>query len=72
MLCWTAGCGDAEALRLFEAHYISQVASALRRFGTDAGLVDEVAQRVRVKLFVAAPGELAPITRYALSGGSAG
>ena len=52
------GGGDSEALRLFEIHYISQVPPALRRFGSDAALVDEVAQRVRVKLFVAAPGEL--------------
>ena len=72
VLCWTAGRGDPEALRLFDVHYISQVTPALRRFGSDASLVDEVAQRVRVKLFVAAPGELAPIARYALGGGLGG
>src|SRR6185312_10348572 len=38
----------------------------------DAAFVDEVAQRVRVKLFVAAAGELAPIVRYALGGGLGG
>ncbi|CAN5272096.1 hypothetical protein BH11MYX1_BH11MYX1_03760 [soil metagenome] len=72
VLCWACGRGDAEALRLFEAHYISQVPSALRRFGSDAAFVDEVAQRVRVKLFFAAPGEVAPIERYALGGGLGG
>ena len=72
LLCWTAGTGDAEAIRLFEVHYISLVRPALRRFGSDAALVDEVAQRVRVKLFVAAPGELAPVLRYALGGGLGG
>jgi len=72
LLCWSAARGDAEALRLFDAHYMHQVAPALRRFGSDAGFVDEVAQRVRVKLLVAAPGQLAPIARYALGGGLGG
>lgn len=72
LLCWSAGRGDAEALRLFDAHYMHQVAPALRRFGADDGFVDEVAQRVRVKLLVAAPGQLAPIARYALGGGLGG
>jgi len=72
LLCWSAGRGDPEAHRLFDAHYMHQVGPALRRFGSDAGLVDEVAQRVRVKLLVAAPGELAPIARYALGGDLAG
>ena len=71
-LCWAASTGDAEALRLVETHFISQIPSALRRFGSDAAFVDEVAQRVRVKLFVAAAGELAPIVRYALGGGLGG
>jgi RNA polymerase sigma-70 factor (ECF subfamily) len=68
LLCWCAGRSDHEALRLFDAHYLNQVAPALRRFGSDIGLVDEVAQRVRVKLLVAAPGQLAPIARYGLGG----
>lgn len=72
LLCWAAARGDADALRLFDAHYMPQVAPALRRFGSDAGLVDEVTQRVRVKLLVAAPGQLAPIARYALGGGLGG
>lgn len=68
LLCWCAGRSDHEALRLFDAHYLNQVGSALRRFGSDIVLVDEVAQRVRIKLLVAAPGQLAPIARYALAG----
>jgi RNA polymerase sigma-70 factor (ECF subfamily) len=71
LLCWCAGCGAPEALRLFDIHYMQQVAPALRRFG-DAELADEVAQRVRVKLLVAAPGQLAPIVRYAFGGGLGG
>lgn len=73
VLCWTAGGDDAEAHRLFDLHYMHQVGPALRRFGGDAAFVDEVAQRVRVKLLVAKPGErLAPIARYALGSGLAG
>lgn len=72
VLAWTAAAGDAEALRLFDLHYISQVAPAVRRFGDTGGLADEVAQRVRIKLLVAPPGERAAILRYALGGGLAG
>jgi len=72
VLCWTAGQGDAEAHRLFELHYMHQVAPAMRRFRADAAFVDEVAQRVRVKLLVAPAGQLAPIARYAIGGGLAG
>jgi RNA polymerase sigma-70 factor (ECF subfamily) len=72
VLCWSAARGDAEALRLFDAHYMTQVAPALQRFRADPALVDEVAQRVRVKLLVATPGQLAPIARYALGGGLGG
>jgi RNA polymerase sigma-70 factor (ECF subfamily) len=69
VLCWACGRGDAVAQRLFEAHYMSEVAPALRRFGNDRALHDEVAQRVRVKLLMRpAPGELAAIARYAFSG----
>jgi RNA polymerase sigma-70 factor, ECF subfamily len=72
VLCWSAGIGDVEAHRLFELHYMHQIGSALRRFGGDAAFVDEVAQRVRVKLLVAKPGAPAPITRYALGSGLGG
>jgi RNA polymerase sigma-70 factor (ECF subfamily) len=72
LLCWAAGGDDAEAHRLFDVHYMHQVAPALRRFAGDAAFVDEVTQRVRVKLLVAKPGSLAPIARYALGTGLAG
>ena len=72
VLCWSAARGDAAALRLFDLQYMTKVPPALRRFGADTGFVDDVAQRVRVKLLVAAPGQLAPIARYALGGGLAG
>ncbi|MGE0869033.1 MAG: hypothetical protein AB7P03_10730 [Kofleriaceae bacterium] len=72
LLCWCTGRGDAEAQRLFDLHYMHQVGPALRRFNPDSSFIDEVAQRVRVKLLVAAPGQLAPIARYALGGGLGG
>lgn len=72
ILCWTAAGDDAEAHRLFDVHYMHQVGPALRRFGGDAAFVDEVTQRVRVKLLVARSGGLAPIARYALGTGLAG
>ena len=72
LLCWAAAGQDPEALRLFELHFISQIPSALRRFGSDSSFVDEVTQRVRVKLLVAPDGGLAPIARYALGGGLGG
>jgi RNA polymerase sigma-70 factor (ECF subfamily) len=72
VLCWTAGRGNAEAHRLLDLHYIHHVGPALRRFGGDAAFVDEVAQRVRVKLLVATADGLAPIARYALGTGLAG
>lgn len=72
VLCWAAGTGDPEALRLFDQHYISQVAPALRRFGGDTAFVDDVAQRVRIKLLVARDDGLAPIATYAFGGSLAG
>lgn len=72
VLCWAAGNGDPEALRLFDEHYISQVAPALRRFGDSAAFVDEIAQRVRIKLLVARVGGVAPIATYAFGGSLAG
>jgi len=72
LLCWCAARGDSEAHRLFDLHYMHQVGPALRRFQADASFVDEVAQRVRVKLLIAEPGGLAPIARYAFGGGLGG
>lgn len=68
VLCWAASHGNVEAHRQFELHYMPQVAPALRRFAPDPAFIDEVAQRVRMKLLVAAAGQLAPIARYALAG----
>jgi RNA polymerase sigma-70 factor (ECF subfamily) len=53
---------ESRALHSFEANYLSQVDSHVRRFGLPPDLLDEVRQRVRVKLLVGAtPG----IARYA-------
>jgi RNA polymerase sigma-70 factor (ECF subfamily) len=57
-------CADSvpEALRLFEANYLSQIDRYVRRLTTLPHLLDEVRQRVRIKLLVGtAPG----IARYA-------
>jgi RNA polymerase sigma-70 factor (ECF subfamily) len=73
VLCWAAGRGDPDAQRLFEQQFISQIPAALRRFNDGPSLVDEVAQRMRVKLLVAkAPGAMAPIADYAFGGSLAG
>jgi len=73
VLCWAAGRGDPEAQRLFETGFISQIPAALRRFNDGPALLDEVAQRMRVKLLVAkSPGALAPIADYAFGGSLAG
>lgn len=73
VLCWAAGHGDPEAHRLFDAHFIVLVAPALRRFAESSAFVDEVAQRVRVKLLLPKAGEAAaPIAASALGGSLAG
>ena len=71
-LCWNAARGDPEAHRLFESHIIPHVAPALSRLYSNPDFIDEVAQRVRLKLLVAKPGELAPIANYGLRGSLAG
>jgi RNA polymerase sigma-70 factor (ECF subfamily) len=53
---------EPSALRSFEANYLSQIDLHVRRFGLPAHLMDEVRQRVRVKLLV---GETPGIARYA-------
>ncbi len=68
VLCWAASRGDPEAHRLFESHYMPEVEPALRRFAGGPGLVDEVAQRVRIKLLVAAPDQPTAIASYAFGG----
>lgn len=73
VLCWAAGRGDPEAQRLFELTFIAQIPAALRRFNDGPGLVDEVKQRMRVKLLVPkSPGAHAPILDYAFGGSLAG
>lgn len=73
VLCWAAGRGDPEAHRLFDAHFIALVAPSLRRFGESTAFVDEVAQRVRVKLLLPKAGDTeAPIAASALGGSLAG
>lgn len=69
LLCFTAARGDVEAHRLFEAHVIPHVGPAISRQLATPALIDEVAQRLRVKLLVAKPGQReAPIARFALGG----
>ena len=72
VLCWCAGKGDSEAHKLFDLHYMSHVAPALARFNVDRTFIDEIEQRLRVKLLIAKPGELAPIAKYGLRGSVAG
>src|SRR4051812_49188204 len=51
-------CGRASrcALDLFEQHYRGEIAGALSRLRVSAATVDEIAQRVREKLFVGTTG----------------
>jgi RNA polymerase sigma-70 factor (ECF subfamily) len=57
--------GDPRALSAFEASYLSQIRGYVARFRLPPHLVDEVAQKVRVKLLVgASPG----LARYAGQG----
>jgi len=73
VLCWAAGRGDRDAQRIFEQHLIAQIPAALRRFNDGPALLDEVKQRMRVKLLVAkTPGAMAPIAEYAFGGSLAG
>lgn len=56
-LCFHCLQGHPAALRAFETHFFPLVAQAVRRLENDGPLADEVAQRLRHKLFVpAAPG----------------
>lgn len=72
LLCWAAARGDAEAHRLFDTYCMPHVQSALRRFGADGAFVDEVAQRIRVKLLLAKDGAAPAIASYAFGGSLAG
>ena len=73
LLCWAAGWGHADAVRLVDTRYLPHVVPALRRFRADSALVDEITQQVRVRLLVAPTGGgPAAIGRYALAGNLAG
>lgn len=73
VLAWAAASGLREAHQLLETHYLGTIAGALKRFSADQAFVDEVTQRVRVKLLVAREGEaLAPLAEYALGGSLSG
>jgi RNA polymerase sigma-70 factor (ECF subfamily) len=61
-LCRACAEGDARAIETLERTYITQIDRALRSYEPD--LVDEIKQRVRHKLFVAAPGETPGIARF--------
>lgn len=56
LACACAG-GSREALAVFEGRYGGALAAAARRIDRDPEVVDEVVQRVRVKLFVGDGGE---------------
>ena len=51
--------GEADAVAAFESTIVPDVRGALVRFGRDADFVDEVLQRVRVKLLVGTPPRVA-------------
>lgn len=59
-----AGClaDDGRAQKLFETRYVAPVRPSLRALGLDQAAVDDVLQRVWLKLFVAEEG--APVVGY--------
>ena len=67
-LASACGLGDDTALRHLERHYLSVVPAALAHMKLPAAMVEEVAQLVRSKLLVAAPGERPKIAEYASRG----
>ncbi len=56
--------GDAEALRLFELHYMPKARVALLAMRLDAHDIDELLQRLRVYLFVDQVGGQLRITQF--------
>jgi RNA polymerase sigma-70 factor (ECF subfamily) len=54
LACACAG-GDAAAIRAFEQRYFGDIAPALMRLAKSAEQADELAQRMREKLFVGSP-----------------
>ena len=61
-LCRAAAAGDERAIETLDRTYLAEIDRALRSYEPD--LVDEIKQRVRHKLFVAAPGEVPGIARF--------
>jgi RNA polymerase sigma-70 factor (ECF subfamily) len=59
VLAWNVARGDPRALEQFEREIASEIAGAVRRIDRDAAFVDEVRQRVRVRLLVG-DGDTAP------------
>jgi RNA polymerase sigma-70 factor, ECF subfamily len=59
---------DAAALREFEATYMPIVRAGVGHMRLDAAQIDEVAQRVRERLFVAEPGQEPKIKDYSGAG----
>jgi RNA polymerase sigma-70 factor (ECF subfamily) len=63
-LACACAAGDAAALAAFDETYLSQVKVFLGRMKPSAALVDEVTQALRIRLLVAAPGEVPRIANY--------
>ena len=60
--------GDTRSIAAFEKKYFSEVAAAVRRVASARLSEDDVAQLVREKLFVAAPGTAPKILDYRAKG----
>jgi RNA polymerase sigma-70 factor (ECF subfamily) len=58
-LAGACAAGDAGALRIFDEHFIARADLVAARFGLPPALLDEVRQRVRVKLLVGNPPSIA-------------
>jgi RNA polymerase sigma-70 factor (ECF subfamily) len=63
-LACACAAGDARALKAFERELLCQVPEYLRHIDRDPVFVDEVRQRLRERLFVAAPGARPRIVEY--------
>jgi RNA polymerase sigma-70 factor (ECF subfamily) len=70
-LATACAAGNPTAIERFEDRYFRAARDALRRMGRDAAAADDILQRVRERLFVAAPGE-APRIRTLAGGGDLG
>jgi RNA polymerase sigma-70 factor (ECF subfamily) len=68
VLAIACGEGDPAALELLDQRYLSQIRSYLGKHGGTEVFADEVQQRVRLRLFVANPGETPKIASYAGTG----